>query len=275
MNIPKARGPTRRQSGASAAFFAVAMTLLSTLACSAARAQQFNDPALPVEIITEYLLPQERPGIKVLRMKMPSFPAGLLERGVAAEVTVELGVDAAGAGTVISLQSSPADPAMEEAVRNALAGWVFSSSVDAGCKPHLSRATIRFRFSVAEGKASVKHEIISPPAATSPAMQVGYEFRSQESPGATFTRILPVKVLRAAPIAVIHVRVDLDQSSGKAKVVDVVTRAGEGFYLRDVSSAAYRAAMEMEVAPKTSDGKLQELPPFACVVFRLHPWTVR
>ncbi|MDX2219097.1 MAG: TonB family protein [Burkholderiales bacterium] len=92
----------------------------------------------------------------------PAYPKSLLDQQVTGKVDLIVNVTPEGKlADVVAIRSTPAQPAFEDAVREAVRDWVFTRAMDAECKPAATRGQIQVRFDIADGKPQVNVGAIS------------------------------------------------------------------------------------------------------------------
>jgi TonB family protein len=155
----------------------------------------------------------------------PAYPKALSEQQVTGKVDVLVNVSADGRMTeIVALRSEPTQPAFEEAVRDALGGWVFTRAMDAECKPAATQSRLQVRFEMVDGKPQVN-------VGVAPAAPLPGRARIEELNGPEVNRTLAESynrnIGRSGLTGGVNAMLRVDARTGETKSVDITNVMGD------------------------------------------------
>ncbi len=155
-----------------------------------------------------------------LAWQPPDYPKALLAQQISGKVDALVTVSPEGRMTEITaMRSAPAQPAFEEAVREAMRGWTFTKAMDAACKPVATQSRVQVRFEMVDGKPQVN--VGAAPAANVPGRVFIEELNRTELRKA-LAENYPRDAVRMRKTGEVHALLHVDARSGVTQSVDIV-----------------------------------------------------
>lgn len=149
----------------------------------------------------------------------PAYPKALLDQQVTGKVDLIVNVSPEGRLVdIAAIRSIPAQPAFEEAVREAARDWTFTKAMDAECKPAATRGQIQVRFEIADGKPQVNVGAIS---ADKKSGRVLIEELNRREVNKALSDNYPRDARRMGKTGEVMALLKVDAKTGETKSVDI------------------------------------------------------
>lgn len=154
-----------------------------------------------------------------LAWQPPTYPKALLDQQVTGKVDLIVNVTPEGRfADVAAIRSTPAQPAFEDAVREAARDWVFNRAMDAECKPAATRGQIQVRFEIVDGKPQVNVGAVS---ADKRPGRVFIEETNRADVNRAIVQAYPRDARRMGKTGEVLAMLKVDARTGETKSVDV------------------------------------------------------
>ncbi|MBL8515997.1 MAG: TonB family protein [Betaproteobacteria bacterium] len=150
----------------------------------------------------------------------PVYPKPLLEQQVTGRVDVLVNVSPEGrVSDIVAIRSQPAQPAFEEAVREAVLNWTFTKALDESCKPTATQGRVQVRFEIADGKPKV--DVGAAPAAKVPG-RVFIQEANRSEVNRALVQNYPRDARRLGKMGEVLALLKVDARTGETKSVEIV-----------------------------------------------------
>lgn len=194
--------------------FAAALAALLAVSALTFAAQ----PVLAQSAVTYYSDDPAKWGTPVT-WQAPAYPKALLDQQVTGKVDLIVNVSPEGRLVdIAAIRSTPAQPAFEEAVREAARDWTFTRAMDAECKPAATRGQIQVRFEIADGKPQVNVGAIS---ADKKPGRVLIEEANRAEVNRAISQNYPRDARRMGKTGEVLALLKVDARTGETKAVDI------------------------------------------------------
>lgn len=149
----------------------------------------------------------------------PEYPAALLGQKVTGKVDLIVNVTPEGRlAEIVTIRSTPAQPALEESVRKAMADWTFAKAMDASCKPVATRGQIQVRFEIIDGKPQVNVGAIS---GDKKEGRLQIQELNRREVNQALADNYPVDARRMKKTGEVHALLKVDARTGETKAVEI------------------------------------------------------
>lgn len=185
----------------------------------------------------------------------PAYPKALLDQQVTGKVDLIVNVTPEGRlADVAAIRSTPAQPAFEDAVREAVRDWVFTRGMDAACKPAATRGQIQVRFEIADGKPQVNVGAISADKAPG---RVLIEELNRRDVNKALADNYPRDARRMGKTGEVLALLKVDARTGETKAVDIAEVFADTASYNPEPRMTPAGASQRTQQPRTSPASIQ------------------
>lgn len=224
-----------------------AILALSSITCA-------TQPALATTATTYYADDPAKWGTP-LAWQAPEYPKALLDQGVTGTVDVLLNVSPEGRMTEITaIRSLPAQPAFEEAVREAVRSWRFTKALDTECKPAATQGRVQVRFDLVDGKPQVN--VGAAPAAKLPG-RVFIEETNRAEVNRALIQNYPRDARRMGKMGEVLALLKVDARTGESRSVDITDVDADNASYNPEPKMTPVAANQRTQPPRSSPASIQ------------------